>query len=206
MAGIVIRRAGSPSPWLPLLLFLALSAWGLVGCSSRQGDDLGDDLPEIAGAWEGRLTVIHNGRERDLPVTLVLHRDGHTLTGDLQAETPGLGAGAGPGGTELDRSGARGSLAGRRFELTQGLAAEGQVFFHARAWMPIGAATLVFHGTVDMVDAVDTGDEDIGSRRLEGAVEVDVSTTEGSLHLPGRLEARPAAGGPPTEAPRAESR
>ena len=133
--------------WLSLLLLAAL----LPGCGSEPGD--------LTGLWEGTLTVVRNERPERIPVDLRLQQTGHTLSGYLQAR---------------EAAGERGSFPGRRFDLTEGLATEEQIFFHARALLAIGTATVVFHGEV-------RGDG------LEGEATVDLSTTEGEATLPGEL-------------------
>jgi|GEM_PF-6588954 len=141
-----------------LRAFLAVSlALALSGCAAEPGG--------VAGDWDGRLSVIHNDRERELPVILRLDQTGHALKGELQAAEG------------VDE---RGALPGRRFEILEGLEADGQVYFHARARMATGTVSLVFRGAVENRD---------GEPHLGGEVAVDVSTTEGELQMTGRLDA-----------------
>lgn len=136
--------------WLPLLSLLWVAAL-LPGCGSEPED--------LTGLWEGTLTVIRNERPERIPVDLRLQQTGPTLSGYLQAREMAAG---------------RGSFPGRRFDLTEGLATKEEIFFHARAQLAIGTATVVFHG-------------EVGGDRLDGEATVDLSTTEGEATLPGEL-------------------
>lgn len=135
-----------------LLLFQGLLlAVLLSGCTA--------DPEDLTGMWGGALTLVRDDRSERIPVDLRLQQNGPTLGGYLQAR---------------EVTGARRSFPGRRFDLTEGLASEGKVFFHARTQLATGTATVVFHGEVQ-------GD------RLDGEATVDLSTTEGEVTLPGEL-------------------
>jgi len=138
---------------VPVVLILAA-----LGCAAEPDD--------LSGVWEATLTLTRDDREQTVPLALRLRQTGHALSGELQARRAGRGPGRFPG-----------TFPGRRFEITEGLASAEQVFFHARAFLPIGTATLVFHGRVE-------------TDRLAGEVTVDVRTTEGEAELAGRLVAR----------------
>lgn len=135
----------------------------LLACPRAAAPPAADDL---GGRWSGELTFTQGNRERALPVVVELEQTGHRLSGFLQATQA------------TETVGEPGSMSGRRFDLVEGLAADGEVFFHARTMLPIGTATVFFSGSV-------TGHAD-GSR-LSGEARIDLSTTEGKAELPGRL-------------------
>lgn len=139
---------------LALTVLLLVPAVLIPGCTAAPED--------LTGLWGGTLTLVRDGRSQRIAVDLRLQQTGPTLGGYLQAR---------------DVTGERGSFPGRRFDLTQGLASEGKVFFHARTLLAIGTATVVFQGEIQ-------GD------RLDGEATVDLSTTEGEVTLPGELTVR----------------
>lgn len=166
-------QSGNAARRLGILLAAAVvSGLLLAGCPGQEERD------PLDGAWEGTLWVVRNDQEQALPLELRLEQIGPELTGVVSPSPPSSGGGAGEGEVEVPGSGSSGgSVSGRRFEIREGLAAEGQVFFFASTLTATGKVTLTFHGRLE-------------DGRLVGDVGVDVRSTLGDFTMPGRLEAR----------------
>ncbi len=140
---------------LPLLLLLA-------GC--------GTDGPDLEGRWQGEMKMLEKELGEVITVTLDLEEaSNHTLTGKLLWQAPEGTAGE---PQAFERPGRPGHS--RTFQIKQGVAADGQLFFTATSLLGNGQAFLEFFGTYT-------------TSTLAGDVKTDLTTTEGNLRVHGHL-------------------
>lgn len=130
------------------------TALSLVACASE---------PTMTGVWEGPLTLTGPGPTTgEGRVQLVVEERDHRLRGSFIWAH---------GTEDLE------PLSNVPFEIEDGVAANGEVYFLADRLLPNGDARIVLHGTLD-------------DDRLEGDAEIRVTSTQGETLQEGTVTLR----------------